>query len=224
MKPQLSALLFDLDGTLIDSAPDLRQAINTVLTHENLPVLTLEQAKLCLGDGLKKMLVKAFGLAGHPANEQDMQRLMPIFAEVYKSITPKPSCIFEGAREFLEAQAAQGIKLGLCTNKYEEATHRLLKQLDLARYFDVVVGGDTLPKLKPDPLPLQHALQVLKCDPANAIMIGDHANDVLAAHGAGMKVIGADYGYTHGWTDDAMPDARANVVSEFPSLLARLYA
>src|SRR5262249_47030220 len=121
------ALLFDLDGTLIDSAGDLAQTVNAILLADGLPPLTLAQITGCLGDGLRMLLVKTFALQGRSLSEADIARLMPEFEKTYRAIQPQPSCIYPGVIDFLKAQKARGIKLGLCTNKYEEATLRILK-------------------------------------------------------------------------------------------------
>jgi phosphoglycolate phosphatase len=215
------ALLFDLDGTLVDSAIDLQFATNVILTQEGFAPLSREDIEHCLGDGLQKLLEKAFARAGHNLSEEDVKRLMPDFADAYAHLKPQTTA-YPGVVDFLKAQKARGVKLGLCTNKYESATHKVLKDLGLDEFFSTIVGGDTVSTCKPHPLPLQHALKQLNADPANALMLGDHINDVLSARGAGIKVIGANYGYTKEWPKDAMPDAFIQSFSEYDAAARKL--
>jgi phosphoglycolate phosphatase len=216
------ALLFDLDGTLIDSAGDLQTATNAILDQEGFAPLNRAAIETCLGDGLRLLLIKAFKLAGEDLDNDDLSQLMPDFMKIYAAIEPQPSCVYPGVLDFLKAQQARGVKLGLCTNKYESATLRILKTLDLEKYFSAIIGGDTVSECKPHPLPLQHALYQLDAMPQNAVMLGDHANDILAARGAGMKVIGAQYGYSHAWPANAAPDAFVKSFAEYAALLPKM--
>jgi phosphoglycolate phosphatase len=192
------------------------------LKQEGLPPLDLTSIKSCLGDGLRRLLIGVFRLSNLDLSEAEVNRLMPVFAEIYRGITPDPSCIYPGVLDLLKNCKACGIGLGLCTNKYEEATLRLVKQLGLDEFLSVIVGGDTVSESKPHPLPLQHALKQLGVTPENAAMVGDHRNDVLSARGAGMKVIGARYGYTKTWDADAQPDIFVDSAAEIGAQLPLL--
>jgi phosphoglycolate phosphatase len=162
----------------------------------------------CVGDGLSIMVKKAASYAGHTdVNENQLCLLMERFSHYYSTHVAHPSCIFDGAIPLLTTLKANGIIIGLCTNKNTRPTQRILNQLSLTAFFDLVICGDTLAQRKPHPLPLQHALASHSVDPQQAIMLGDSINDVLCGRGAGMKVIGADYGYTDNWPDHAKPDA-----------------
>jgi phosphoglycolate phosphatase len=221
-KPQ--AILFDLDGTLIDSSADLCDVVGTLLKQEGLPPLSVKAMESLLGHGIKRMLLDTFELAGRKLDDQEFQRLRAIFDKHYTAVIPKPSCIYDGVIALLEQLNADGIKCGLCTNKGEANTHHILKHLNLTGYFQAVIGGDTTPKLKPDPLPLQTALKILGVAPAGAVMIGDHVNDILAARGASVKVIAAHYGYTREWPAQPQPDAVIQSMSECGGILSSFFS
>jgi len=220
--PHRFALLFDLDGTLIDSAVDLQTATNVILAQEGLSPLNRKEIESCLGDGLRKLLIKAFAMKGRALSDAEVARLMPDFDKAYAVIEPQPSMIYPGVVEFLTAQKARGVKLGLCTNKYETATFRILKALDLDKLFSTIIGGDTVSECKPHPLPLLHTLKQLDAKKENALMLGDHANDVLSARSAGIKVVGARYGFSHAWQDNAMPDAFVDSFLDYSAVAQKL--
>lgn len=214
MPHRFKALLFDLDGTIIDSVDDLCATANTLLTRLGRRPLTRDEMKVCTGDGLKAMLDKALRLTGPACAENDVVALMPEFLALYAEILPSPSCIFPGMMDFLAQEKTRGTRLAVVTNKHEAATHRLLKQLDLAEYFSVVIGGDTLAERKPHPLPLLHALRKLDVNRDDAAMIGDSQNDALAANSAGIPCVILRYGYGGEWPQDVKPDAFANDVAQ----------
>jgi phosphoglycolate phosphatase len=220
--PKLQAILFDLDGTLIDSSADLCHVVGLMLQQEGLPPLSKKAMESLLGHGLRQMLIDTFRVAGRDVDEKEFQRLRIIFDKLYADVIPKPSCLYDGVITFLERQNANGVKCGLCTNKNEGHTKRLLEQLDLTRFFQAVIGGDTTAQMKPDPLPLQTALKILGTAPSQAVMIGDHVNDVRAAHGAGMKAIALRCGYTHQWPTQPQPDAFANSLLECSDIIPAL--
>jgi phosphoglycolate phosphatase len=220
-KPQ--AILFDLDGTLIDSSADLCHTVGILLQQEGLPPLSVKAMESLLGHGLKQMLLDTFHVSGRDLDDKELQRLRAAFDKIYVSVIPKPSCLYNGVVAFLEQLNAQGVKCGLCTNKGEVHTKRLLDQLNLTGHFQAIIGGDTTPKLKPDPLPLLTALEILKVVPENAVMIGDHMNDVNAARAAGLKSIAVRYGYTREWPSQPQPDAFINSMGECTGILSSLF-
>ena len=191
--PSLQGLIFDLDGTLVDSAPDVRQALNTVLrTHGRRP-LTLEEIKALSGDGLLVQLQRAFAVTGDA--EPNPMNAFQEFITAYRALMPDPAQIYPDVRETLERYHKLGVKLGVCTNKQEAATLRLLDQLDLSRYFEFIAGGDTFPTHKPNPDHVYGVLSALDVEPETCVMIGDSPNDIAASHGAKIPCIAVTHGY-----------------------------
>ncbi|MBY0428488.1 MAG: HAD-IA family hydrolase [Alphaproteobacteria bacterium] len=214
MPHRFKAILFDLDGTIIDSAGDLQTTMNVILGQENRRPISLDEMKACTGDGLQMMLDKAMRLTGQPADAAMIAQLMPRFLSVYEGIEAKPECIYPHMAEFLQDEYMSGTKMAVVTNKHEAAARRILKQVALDKFFDVVIGGDTLSQRKPHPMPVLHALRELKISQDDAVMIGDSPNDALSARDAGVPSIILRYGYNHDWPANLKPSAYANHVEE----------
>jgi phosphoglycolate phosphatase len=190
------AALIDLDGTLVDSAPDLAAAANRMLAALGLPPRTTTEIASYVGKGITRLVERA--LAGDLEKKPDpklLERALPIFAEAYGEESGRHSRVFDGVVEGLERITA----LRACvTNKAERFTLPLLRQMGLARYFDAVVCGDHVARGKPDPLPYLAACERLGVAPGEALVIGDSENDVLAARAGGMRVVCVRYGYREG--------------------------
>lgn len=215
-------LLFDFDGTLIDSAPDIRTAANQMLDTLGLAPLTLAQIHGFVGDGARALVARCLQAAGGtasdtPAAEDDaLARLTARYMAIYSAIRPDPSCVYPCVDATLETLRRRGHPLALVTNKPEGATHEVLDAVGLARHFTVVVGGDTLPQRKPHPAPLLEALRRLGQPPTHAVMVGDGPNDVAAGRAAGLRVIAVSHGYAHGPVEALGAD---HVVATFPDLI-----
>lgn len=221
MPPPVQAILFDLDGTLIDSVHDLAQALTPLLKAEGLRPITPSELRGCLSYGLATMLEKAFAVCGRNLSGEETSALMGRFLPHYENLDPSPSCIFQGAISFLEQQKAKGIRLALITNKYEAATRHILHRLNLGSFFTVIVGGDSLPERKPHPLPLQHAMKALGVKADATIMIGDSPIDALAARDAEVPCIIMRHGYAATWPDDLPVLSFADTFEACDALLAR---
>ncbi|MGE4482188.1 HAD-IA family hydrolase [Acidocella sp.] len=207
----MRAVIFDLDGTLIDAAPDIALKLNQVLSEAGLEALSLAQVRDMIGDGAKVLVERAFAARGLvPASEQHA-RFMALYAENPVITT----VVYDGIPAVLTALKAQGRPLAICTNKPMCATKEVLAALDLTRYFDAVVGGDSTPYRKPDSRHLAAALAALEA--TDAIMVGDHANDMNAAAGLGLPAIFCAWGYGQG-----QGEARAETPGELPEIIARL--
>jgi phosphoglycolate phosphatase len=193
--PQLHALICDLDGTLLDSAPDLRQALNAALKAEGRRALTLEEVEAMIGDGMLPLIQRAYAATGAPVSVAESYPKFERFIGFYRELQPDPAQIYPHVTEVLAALQKAGVKLAICTNKQEEATHRLLKQLDLARFFSFVAGGDTFPVHKPHPGHVEGVLKALAVRAENAAMVGDSGNDILSARGAGVPCLLVSQGY-----------------------------
>ena len=215
-------IVIDLDGTLVDSAPDLAFSIDRMLESLGLPARGEDRVRLWVGNGAERLVQRA--LTGSMDGLPDaalFERAFPIFMEVYARNTSGRSRLYPGVLEGLGQLVAAGYHLACVTNKPERFTRPLLEALGLVSYFGVVVAGDTLPRKKPDPLPLQHAAGHFGASAPQSLMVGDSVSDVRAARAAGWDVVCVSYGYNHG-TDirAAGPDAVIDTLTQLPGLLA----
>ena len=220
-----NAVIFDFDGTLIDSAPDLRRALNATLAGEGLEPLSLPQVKRIISDGVSLLVERAFEMAKRPLKHEDAAATVLAFERNYAAVLADPACLLDGCTEVLTHLQAAGVKLGLCTNKAEGATLRVLKQLGLRDFFGAVAGGDSFPYRKPDGRHPAGVAARLGVDAASCVMVGDSMNDVIAGRGALMRVVWMDSGYGASTPAGmAMPevDGRINSLRELPSLLQGL--
>jgi len=196
---RIRAVLFDLDGTLVDTAPGLAAAVNDTLAALGLPQVDLTQVRQWIGNGMPRLLKRALAqdMTAEP-DEALYACAWPLFLAAYDRHLDAGSILYPGAATTLARLAAQGIVLGCVTNKLERFTHPILQHLGISDYFGVVVGGDTLAARKPDPAPVCHALAQLGTPPEQALLVGDSATDVQAGRAAGCLVICVRYGYNHG--------------------------
>lgn len=190
----LQAIVFDLDGTLIDSATDLRQALNGALSGLGRRALTLREVTSMIGDGIVKLTERALAATGAPLTDAALDRAVTAVKEAYAELPP--SSLYAGARETLTDLRTRGIALALCTNKPIDATERLLDQLQIADFFQAVAGGDSYPIQKPDPMPVRGLLAQLGVAPAAGAMVGDSSNDIKAGQAAGLTTVAVSYGYS----------------------------
>jgi len=190
---RLKAILFDLDGTLVDSAADLRDALNALLAEEGLAPLDLQAVKDMVGDGVARLVER--GLTARGAGLDRLPARVARFMELYEPNAARLTRPYPQVAETLESIRKRGLRLAVVTNKPHAATMRILEALDLAGFFDAVVGGDTLSRRKPDPAPLRHAMRALDAAPAATLMVGDNHHDVAAARAAGVPVAVVAYSY-----------------------------
>lgn len=188
----IKCVLFDLDGTLLDTAPDLLAALNAVLVAEGREHFSLSQARHTVSHGSIGMLELAFGTEQSAA---DLQRRREIFLDYYQANISRYSCLFEAMPAVLETLEADGIPWGIVTNKPEYLTFPLLTALDLDTRPACIIGGDTLPLAKPHPEPLLLAAQRCGIPPAQCLYVGDAERDILAGRNAGMQTLIAEWGY-----------------------------
>ena len=184
-------LLFDLDGTLVHSVPDLAAALNRLMRARGLAPFTQPETALMVGDGVAKLVERAFQARGGMPDPDAVRQ----FSADYAAHAADETRPYPGVTEGLRALAADGWRLAVCTNKPEAAARSLLAALSLASHFAAIGGGDSFPVRKPDPVHLLMTLRLAGGDPARAVMAGDHANDVAAAHGADLPCIFAAWGY-----------------------------
>jgi phosphoglycolate phosphatase len=191
--------MIDLDGTLADTIPDLAEAANRMLRELGRPGLVPGLVRTFVGKGIAKLVERA--LAGTLEGRVDsalLARALPIYERCYAEVNGRHTVVFPGVREGLRKLRDMQLRLACVTNKAERFTLALLEQLELARCFEQIIAGDTLPQKKPDPQPLLHACRGFGIVPGDMLMIGDSANDVEAARAAGCPVFCVDYGYNEG--------------------------
>lgn len=213
-------LVFDFDGTLIDSVADITQALNATLALYGRAALTVAQVRTMVGDGSGTLLRTAFRATGEPIPEEALPDVLKRYSDIYLEHPADASCIYPGVAETLGALAESGIRLGLCTNKPERISRRILDMIGLAPLFGAVAGGDTLPVRKPDGRPVAWVMEQLGGGPA--AMVGDGINDVLSARGAGIPVVLVSYGYPRGDVRTLGADVIIDRFAELPAALERL--
>ena len=191
-----SVLLCDLDGTLADTAPGIRTALNHVLADHELPPLSLELTVEFVGDGAAKLIERAGAIHGRSLDRSAMDRAVAAFEQHYIDQLGDGAVLYPYCREALEQLRSKGWQLAICTNKPEAASRRLVESLEIAHLFEGLAGGDSLPARKPDPGHLLGLIDMLSVSPANCIMLGDSGNDAAAAKAAGLPVVLVSFGYS----------------------------
>lgn len=192
------AYLFDLDGTLIDTAPDLMHALNSTLTQVGYETVNLELTRLWVGHGAKVMLAQAIKHQGdQPVSDERLEEFFGYFLTHYRKDIAVDSKPYPDVVETLKSLQKRTWKLGVVSNKRHDLTLQLLRELDLYQFFNIVVGGDTLQVAKPEPQPLLYACNELEVEPQNTLFVGDSITDVNAARAAGCPVICMRDGYNH---------------------------
>lgn len=216
-------VVFDLDGTLIDSAPDIARAVDDTLAQFGRPPVGVERVRGMIGDGATMLLKRALqATGGEPAEPAALDDVLRRFLDIYFEQSAEPSCLYPGVTGTLEALDAAGVRLGLCTNKPERITRKLLDLLGIAPLFAAVAGGDTLPYKKPDGRHLAWVIDRL--GGGSAAMVGDNANDVKAARGAGVPVVAVSFGYPRMPLEELGADIVIDRFDELPGALRRLAA
>lgn len=219
-KPKM--VLIDVDGTLVDSVPDLTFCVDEMMKQLEMPVRGEAAVRQWVGNGVQRLTERALtnDLDGYPDAEL-FARAMPIFMELYAENTSKRSRLYDGVVEGLDfLQSCEGLKIGCVTNKAEQFTLPLLTDLGIVDRFEIIISGDSLPEKKPHPMPLLHAAEKLGVKPQDSVMIGDSKSDVKAARAAGFQIICMTYGYNHG--EDIRhyhPDAVIDSMTELATLI-----
>lgn len=218
---QPKMILIDVDGTLVDSVPDLAFCVDAMMARLGRPPHGEAMVRNWVGNGVERLVRRALvgQLDGEP-DETDYEQAYPVFLGLYRENTSKRSVLYPGVREGLDYLKAAGYPLGCVTNKAAQFTEPLLQDLGVRDYFAIVVSGDSLPRKKPDPLPLFHAAEHFGVRPADALMVGDSVSDVKAARAAGFGIVCMSYGYNHGRdVREAHPDAVIDSLTELKGFL-----
>jgi phosphoglycolate phosphatase len=208
-------LVFDLDGTLIDTAPDLVDTLNVIFAREGMPPVPYETARNLIGGGARAMITRGIAAEGRAVEPAELERMFADFLDHYASHIADRSRPFPGLIEALDALAADGFRFAVCTNKLEALSVQLLERLDLARRFAAICGQDTFGVQKPDPRVLRQTIAAAGGDPGATTMIGDSLTDIRTARAAGIPVIAVDFGYSEQPVAELGPD---RVISHFAQL------
>ena len=207
-------VVFDLDGTLVDTAPDLINALNFVLGREGLPPVPLHSARNMIGAGARKLLERGLELDGRTVSLAELDRLTGDFISHYAEHIADASRPFDGLEAALDDLESGGYRFAVCTNKLEWLSRRLLDRLDLSRRFLAICGADTFGVSKPDPAILRQTVARAGGELKSAIMVGDAGPDVGVARRAGVPVICVSFGYTEVPVADLKPDRIIDHISE----------
>jgi len=215
------AVLFDLDGTLVNTGPDIAAALNKALAGLGRDTYPVERILGWVGDGASRLVQRALAAGGGEPPPDELERALALFYRHYSAAVCVRSEPYPHLRRLLKELRAGGVQIGCVTNKPEQLSRALLEALELASMFDVVVGGDTLASRKPDPGPIWHACRQLGVTPDDTVYVGDSTTDCDAAAAAGVPMIAVSYGYNRGadltqahcaamiHSLDALPDALA---------------
>jgi phosphoglycolate phosphatase len=217
-------VVFDLDGTLVDTAPDLINALNFVLNREGLPAVPLKSARNMIGAGARKLLERGLEVDGRHLGPNDLDRLTNDFIDHYATHIADESRPFEGLEDALDDLSARGCRLAVCTNKLEWLSKLLLDELGLSSRFSAICGADTFGVSKPDPAILQQTVARAGGRLASTVMVGDAGTDVGVARRANVPVVGVDFGYTDVPMADLKPDRLIGHMRDLPAAVESLLA
>lgn len=192
-------ILFDFDGTLIDSVPDLTLAVNLTMEHLGHEGFEESQVRVWVGNGARMLVERALRAAfGDDAvTETSLDEALALFMDFYARHLAVKTVAYPNVTETLRQLRDEGYRMGIVTNKPHAFVEPILQSLGMDSIFELIIGGDSLPQKKPHPLPLQHACETLGVSPEHSVMVGDSKNDILAAKAAGMHCIGVGYGYNY---------------------------
>ncbi len=218
-KPEM--ILIDVDGTLVDSVPDLSYCVDEMMKALGMPERGEASVRLWVGNGVERLVMRALTNSMDAEPEPALyEKAVAIFRELYAENTSRRSHLYDGVQVGLDYLKDSGYRLGCVTNKAGEFTLPILSDLGIKDYFEVIICGDDTPRKKPDPLPLLTAAQRLSIEPEKSLMLGDSQSDVKAARAAGFQIICMSYGYNHGEDIRSFdPDAVLDSFAELPQYL-----
>lgn len=215
-------VVFDLDGTLADTAGDLIGTLNLILQEEGLEPILLRSARDLIGAGAKALIARGFAASGRDLAPQRHEALFHRFLALYEQHLADSSVLFPGVAEALGQLSAAGCELAVCTNKVERHAVMLLEALEAAPRFSVITGRDTFPFHKPDPRHLTETIMRAGGDPRRAVMVGDSRTDIDTAKAAGIPVIAVPFGYTDIPVAELAPDIVIDHFDALPAAVRRL--
>ena len=214
-------VVFDLDGTLVDTAPDLIETLNVVLRREGLPPVEYAQARNMIGGGARRMIESGLKLEGRNASPGEIDRMFGDFIAYYAAHIADHSRPFPGLDDALDSLAADGCRFAVCTNKLEGLSRLLLDALRLSDRFAAICGQDTFGIQKPDPEILRRTIAAAGGDPKRAVMIGDSGTDIDTARAAGIPVVAVEFGYSDPPVTELRPD---RLIGHFRDLAKAVWA
>ena len=217
-------IVFDLDGTLIDTAPDLISTLNIILAREGLPPVEYDSARRMIGGGAKAMIERALAAEGRASSKAELDRLFAAFIEHYAAHIADHSRPFPQLEATLEHLAGEGHRLAVCTNKLEWLSVRLLDMLQLTRHFAAVCGQDTFGVQKPDPRMLRLTIERAGGESTRAIMVGDSGTDIRTSRAATVPVIAVDFGYSEVPIALLRPDRIIGSYADLPAAIRDIEA
>jgi phosphoglycolate phosphatase len=215
-------VVFDLDGTLVDTAPDLINALNFVLDREGLPPLPLASARNLIGAGARKLIERGLEVGGGTVTVAELDRMMRDFIDYYAEHIADESRPFEGLEAALDNLDSRGYRFAVCTNKLEWLSKLLLERLGLTGRFAAICGADTFGVAKPDPAILHQTIARAGGRSAASVMVGDSGTDIGAARRAGISVVGVSFGYTDVPLADLKPDRLIGHMNDLPEAVESL--
>ena len=215
-------IVFDLDGTLVDTAPDLIDALNFILEREGMPPVPLQSARTMIGAGARKLLERGLELDGRETSPSELAKLTDDFIAYYADHIADRSLPFDGLEAALDDLAGHGYRLAVCTNKLEWLSKRLLDRLALSARFAAICGADTFGVSKPDPTILKQTVARAGGELSSTIMVGDAGTDIGVARRAGVPVIGVSFGYTDVPIAELKPDLLIHHMRDLPSAIGKL--
>ena len=214
-------VLIDVDGTLVDSVPDLAWCVDAMMRELGMPERGEKRVRHWVGNGVERLVQRALvnQLDGEPETEL-YEKALPIFRDLYSENTSKRSCLYDGVNQALDFLKTTGVRMGCVTNKASQFTLPLLQDLGVRDYFEIVICGDEVEHKKPHPLPLLMAAEKLGTSPQASMMIGDSMSDVNAARAAEFQIVCMSYGYNHGEDiSDYDPDAVIDSMDEIRDII-----
>jgi phosphoglycolate phosphatase len=224
MRSPAPLVVFDLDGTLADTAPDLTATLNVILSGEGLPAVPLTEARQMIGHGARVMLERGLEAGGREVTPDRLDELYRRFLVHYADHLCVESELFPGVVEALDRLEEQGFRFAVCTNKVEAHSAKLLEALGIAQRFAAICGRDTFPYVKPDPRHLTLTIAKAGGHVAEAVMIGDSRTDIVTAQAAGVPVVAVPFGYTDVPVESLAPDLIIDHFDELPAAVARILA
>ena len=210
-------VVFDLDGTLAETAPDIRRTLNVILEKESLSALPLERARELVGAGARALIERGFKVSGRPLDPATLERLFEQFLLIYAEDVASNSHLYEGVIEAMDVLQAEGFALAVCTNKPILHTLRILEHFGITKRIPAIAGRDSIPFHKPHPRHLTLTIEAAGGDPARAVMIGDSRTDILTARAAGIPCVCVPFGYTDVAIETLAPDL---IIQHFDALAA----
>ena len=214
-----TSIVWDLDGTLVDSAPDLATALNNVLDKRGFFTLSNNEVRAMIGNGVPKLVERGFNAVGMRPDAMQLDELITMFVNEYRVCATDKTRPYPGVVETLQEIHSMNIPMGVCTNKPEAFSRQILVALGLSGYFSSVIGGDSTTKRKPDPEPVLACLRGLVSEPASSLMIGDSVHDVHAAHAAGVVIGAVPWGYRSAAVEELGADFVLDDLAALPGMI-----